>query len=158
MYEKGDGVPADPMRGAAWFRRAADHLKVWPTVDVDGGALDFAEGARARDDEDFVGDPRVRYERALAWFTQGADRGHDEAQYSAALMYESGQGTPQDSVKALAYATLAAAQPLATHWKEACQLRDRLAARLTQPQLDEAQRLIQRVKEESIRHPGDRWD
>jgi TPR repeat protein len=158
MYEKGDGVPMDAMRSAAWYRRAADQQKVWPTAGIDGGASDFAEGARARDDEDYRGDPGGRYERALAWFTQGADRGHDEAQYSAALMYENGQGTPPDDVKALAYATLAAAQPLATHWREAGQLRDRIAARLTRLQLDEAQRLIQKVKEESIRHPGDRWD
>jgi uncharacterized protein len=48
------------------------------------------------------------YSKALHWFTQTANQGDSDAQFSLALMYEDGKGTPKDYSKALHWYTQAA--------------------------------------------------
>ena len=36
------------------------------------------------------------YEQAAEWFTKAAEQGYAEAQYNLGVMYDFGQGVPQD--------------------------------------------------------------
>ena len=77
------------------------------------------------------------YKEAVRWYRLAAAQGDAKAQYGLGVMYVEGWGVPQNNVLAHMWYNLAAAQGD----ELARKLRDIRAARMTPPQLAEAQRL-----------------
>ena len=74
------------------------------------------------------------YKLAVQWYWKAAEQGLARAQFNLGVMYDRGEGLPQDSVTAHMWANISAANGAAPR------LRDRIAARMTSDQLEEAQR------------------
>jgi uncharacterized protein len=73
----------------------------------------------------------------MSWYRDPAEQGIARAQYNLGLMYDNGEGVPQNYVIAHMWFNLAAAGGL----KSAAQNRDGVAARMTPAQVAEAQQL-----------------
>ena len=82
------------------------------------------------------------YKSAARLFRPLADQGNASAQYNLGLMYNNGQGVPQDYVMAHMWLNLAAARGYTT----AKTSRDRAANLMTSEQIAEAQRLAREWK------------
>jgi TPR repeat protein len=78
-----------------------------------------------------------------------AAQGDAEAQYSLGLMYQNGEGVPQDYVQAYKWFSLAAATYTdKPNHDKAVKERERVAARMTPAQIAEAQRLAREWKKQ----------
>ena len=126
-YHEGRGVPHDPPQAAEWFRLAAQQGFVRAQYNL--GVL-YTNGD---------GVPRDA-SQAAEWFRRAGDQGDPKAQYNLGLMYAGGVGVSQDHGKAYVWFTLATTHmPPGAERDQAVQNRDIVAARLTPPQLAEAQ-------------------
>jgi TPR repeat protein len=74
---------------------------------------------------------------AVHWYRRAAEQGDPIAQYVLGVMYQTGDGVPQDYVQAYAWLDLAARQDL----EQARRSRDAAAAAMNGAQLTEARRL-----------------
>jgi len=74
---------------------------------------------------------------AVNWYRKAAERGNADAQSNLGAMYANGEGVAEDYVEAHKWWGLAAAQGVSA----ASTNMDRLRAKMTSAQLDEAQRL-----------------
>ncbi|MGO4916793.1 tetratricopeptide repeat protein [Pseudogemmobacter sp. W21_MBD1_M6] len=76
------------------------------------------------------------YAEAMTWFRLAAEQGDAGAQNNLGMMYKIGWGVPQDNQTAHMWYNLAAASgnPKSGKW------RDELAAMMTPPAIEEAQR------------------
>jgi uncharacterized protein len=103
-------------------------------------AAQFTLGIAYRDGSD---GPPQDFVQAAAWFARAAEQGHPMAQYNLGRLHEDGRGVSQDPVLAHMWFNLAgAAFPWPDDMRvEAFRRRDRLAERLTEEDLREAQRL-----------------
>ena len=90
----------------------------------------------------FDGWQREDYATAFREFKSLAEKGAAEAQNILGVMYDKGQGVPQDYVQAYMWLTLAAAQGV----KQATEARDRLASQMSSAQIEEAQQLAHEWK------------
>jgi TPR repeat protein len=81
-------------------------------------------------------------QEAVHWYRQAAEQGDAIAQYVLGVMYQTGDGVPQDFVKAYAWLDLAAKQDL----EQAKRSRDAAAAAMNGAQLSEAQRLSNQLR------------
>ena len=79
---------------------------------------------------------RQDHAEAARWYRKAADQGYVNAQNNLGVMYQSGQGVPQDIVQAYMWWDLAAAGVLNSRLN-----RDIVAERMTPAQIAEAQRL-----------------
>jgi TPR repeat protein len=82
--------------------------------------------------------------QAVAWYSKSADQGHPVAQYNLGVIYERGQGVPQDYARAHMWFNLAASHARNDAFPFrglAVKARDEVAAKMTPAQIDEAQRL-----------------
>ncbi len=79
---------------------------------------------------------------AAKWHRLAAEQGLELSQNNLGIMFALGEGVPQDFVRAHVWLNLAAANGL----KNAGELRDRLAARMTPAQIAEAQTLAREWK------------
>lgn len=86
------------------------------------------------------------YAQAARRYREAADQGDADAQALLGLMYEVGQGVPQDYVKAHMWLDLAASRGTAVLQKSHAVGRDRVATRMTPQQIAKAQRLAQEWK------------
>ena len=88
---------------------------------------------------------------AVKWFRKAAERGYARAQNSLGFMYAKGQGVPRDHVEAYKWIILAEAQG----YKQAAEVRDNIATRMTPAQIAEAQRLarVWRSKQPAAESP-----
>jgi len=90
---------------------------------------------------------REAYERkddaeAVRWYRKAAEQGHAIAQHNLGVMYEEGQGVPQDFVSAYKWLNLAVSRYTADEASlrdAAIKIRDRMLARLTPAQIATAQ-------------------
>src|SRR5260370_33889376 len=80
---------------------------------------------------------RGDYVNAFREFKPLAEKRAAQAQNILGVMYDKGQGVPQDYVHAHMWLNLAAAQGV----KQAAEARDRLAPKMSSAQIEEAQRL-----------------
>ena len=101
---------------------------------VTPASADFDGGMAAYQRED--------YATAFREFKSLAETGAAEAQNILGVMYDKGQGVPQDYVQAYMWLTLAAAQGV----KQAPEARDRLARQMSSAQIEEAQQLAHEWK------------
>lgn len=78
---------------------------------------------------------------AARWYRRAAEQGHADAQLYLGVLYEGGRGVPQDSVRAHMWLDLSAAKSLGGMvWGglDALSARQRVAAKLTPAELDQA--------------------
>ena len=83
LYERGQGVTADPAKAAHWYemaanqgnRKAMHNLAVSYASGANGGKKNMAEAAR--------------------WFDKAAALGLSDSQFNLAVLYEHGDGVPQ---------------------------------------------------------------
>ena len=83
------------------------------------------------------------YVEAVKWYQLAADRGYAKAQYNLGIMYANGRAVAQDFVTAHLWLDLAARGLPALDAKnldDAIATRDDIANRMTEEQLNEAQR------------------
>ncbi len=133
MYEFGDGVPQDDAEAITWYRKAAAQGDSY---------AQYSLGIRYRNGRGVPQD----HAQAVEWFRKAADQGQENAQCNLASMYESGQGLSQDYVQAHMWFDVAAARYPDSQTEErveALKNRDAVAAKMTPPQITEAQRLAQ---------------
>jgi TPR repeat protein len=151
MYFQGQGVPKDDAEAAKWLRRAAEHGDAYDQFAV--GAILRVEGAVHDDAE------------AAKWLRRTAEQGNVLSQAMLSLMYDRGEGVPQDYVLAYMWFNLSAADANAEAGEVAeiarrygfelgevrkaplvKKYRDELAAKMTPDQIAEAQRLARQWK------------
>ena len=76
----------------------------------------------------------------MSWFRKAAEEGNVFAQHALGVLYVKGEGVPQDYVQAHMWFSLSAAQGGGTNNQ------DIIAARMTPPQIAEAQKLAREWK------------
>jgi localization factor PodJL len=97
LYERGQGVVADPAKAAHWYemaanqgnRKAMHNLAVSYASGANGGKKNMAEAAR--------------------WFAKAAALGLSDSQFNLAVLYERGDGVPQSLLDAYKWYSIAAA-------------------------------------------------
>ena len=86
------------------------------------------------------------YAKAFDWFDLAGGAGHPDAQFALGYMYATGKQFPVDSVLALMWFSLAAAQMSGDMRKNAIEARDLTARELTREQLARAESLAREWK------------
>ncbi|MGO9144786.1 MAG: tetratricopeptide repeat protein [Desulfomonilia bacterium] len=124
MYAQGQGVPQDYAEAVRWFRKAA--YQGYANAQNDLGTM-YLNGQGITQD----------YDEAVKWYRKAADQGEVNAQYNLGILYFNGQGVPQDYVQAHMWYDLATAQGN----KDASEIRETIAQKMTPDQIDKAQRL-----------------
>jgi TPR repeat protein len=91
---------------------------------------------------------RKNHIEAVKWYRRAAAQGNAAAEFFLGLMYDNGQGVPQDYVEAYKWYNLAAAQGLAEEQgaSPAITNRDAIARYMTPDQIAEAQQLSREFK------------
>ena len=135
MYAEGQGVPKDDAESLKWGQLAAENGIV---------TAQLIMGARYNEGRGVPKDPGA----ALNWFKKAANKGAAYGQFSLGLMYAGGLGVRQDKVQSFKWFTLAAAV-----FPESSKQRDQavynanqVAAKMTPPEIAEAQRLAREWK------------
>ena len=124
MYRKGQGVPQDYETAVKWYRLAAKQ-----------GIADAQHnlGVRYAKGEGVTRDDKT----AVKFFTLAAKQGYAVSQFYLGWMYDKGRGVIQDNVRAHMWLNIAALLGN----KTASENRDLIAERMTQFQIETAQRL-----------------
>ena len=94
--------------------------------------------------------PPLPAAEAVRWYRLAADQGIARAQSNLGLLYENGEGVPQDYVQAHMWFNLAASRMASGHRQHAVDGRDRAAGQMNPTQIAEAQRL---AREWDAAHP-----
>ena len=82
------------------------------------------------------------YAEAVQWYRKAAKQGDANAQNNLGVIYDNGQGVPQEHVQAHMWYDLAASRfPPGKGHDVAVENRDNVAAKMTPTQIAEAQRL-----------------
>jgi TPR repeat protein len=87
---------------------------------------------------------------AVRWYRLAAEQEHAVAQTALGIMYDTGEGVPQDDVQAHMWFNLAASRSTGEVREGSVGLRDQIAEDLTPDALNEAQRL---AREWDAAHP-----
>jgi uncharacterized protein len=130
LYRDGEGVARDYAEANRWYRLAADQGNMNAQLSL--GDL-YRDGIGVAQD----------HSEAARWYRLAADGGNGVAQFDLADLYIDGLGVPQDRVQAYMWLSLAV-----THWPVPetnliVQLRDLIAADLTDEEVRRARRLAQ---------------
>jgi len=96
MYERGEGVAANPALAAKWYQAAANlgNRKAMHNL-----AVSFAEGSTGKKD----------MAESARWFSKAAALGLSDSQFNLAVLYERGDGVPQSLIEAFKWYSIAAA-------------------------------------------------
>jgi hypothetical protein len=130
MYDSGHGMLRSNAEAIKWYRKAAEQDDAVAQFDL--GVM-YAKGVSPNHAE------------AALWYRLAADHGLAGAQFNLGMMYAEGQGMAQDYVQAGMSLTLAASQLPALGKEQrntTVDARDRVASKMTPPQLVEAQELV----------------
>ncbi len=128
MYSQGIILPKDYNNALKWFQAAANQ--------------GHAEAQYALGNFKDVPEVRLNNAEAARWYRLAAEQGHVYAQTQLGLMYQEGEGVPQDYVLGHMWSNLAASQG----GKPARENRDILAGKMTPDQIADAQRLAREWK------------
>ena len=132
-YESGRGVEQDNAQAFKWYRKSAEQGDPQGQVAL---ATSYQKGQGVAKD----------YAEALKWYRKAADHGSAVGQASLGGMYVMGQGVEKDFVEAYTYLSLAVTSGFA----EVGQLRDAVGRKLSEAQLSDAQKRIDRLKAEVL--------
>jgi localization factor PodJL len=96
LYERGQGVAADPVKAAHWYEMSAaqGNRKAMHNL-----AVSYASGAGAK----------KNMAEAARWFAKAAALGLSDSQFNLAVLYERGDGVPQSLLDAYKWYSIAAA-------------------------------------------------
>jgi localization factor PodJL len=96
LYERGQGVPADPAKAAHWYEMAANQGNRKAMHNL---AVSDASGAAGK----------KNMPDAARWFAKAAALGLADSQFNLAVLYERGDGVPQSLLDAYKWYSIAAA-------------------------------------------------
>lgn len=160
MYYHGIGVTQSYNEAAKWFIKAFINRNVWAAyylaiMHYDGNGIEqdylksfelfypLAEHG-VRGAQFYVGlmydngkGVPQDYAQAVKWYSLAAEQDDADAQNNLAIMYALGQGVKKNSIQAHKWANIAAAKGD----EDSAKLRDAIAKKMTQEQINEAQRL-----------------
>ena len=97
MYERGQGVAADPAKAAHWYR--AGRQAGQPQGDAQSRRALCRAASRGKKD----------MAEAARWFSKAAALGLSDSQFNLAVLYERGDGVPQSLLDAYKWYSIAAA-------------------------------------------------
>lgn len=97
MYDNGEGIPANYVEAARWYRKSAAQGNVLGQYSL-GGMYYRGEGVSQN------------YKEAMKWFRKAAEQGDAYAQVNLGFMYGAGKGVPVNYVKAYVWYSLAQGQ------------------------------------------------
>jgi TPR repeat protein len=123
MYWHGNGVKPDIAGALQWYRKAAEQGDTRAELSL-AAIYWWGMGGVAKD-----------YAETFKWYRRAADQGDAVAQLSLGKMYEHGAGVQQDLVQAYVWISLSKAVN-----KYSAQSLDRIAAKMTPEQVDQAKR------------------
>jgi TonB family protein len=127
-YQEGRWIPKSKEEALKWYRRAADQGNINAQSDL-GKA--YQEGRIFEKNEG----------EALFWHRKAAEQGNLDSQFAVGSMYLKGQGTPPDYIQAYMWLDLCSVGSVDKPNKEAAEIRDSLAEKMTSEQIAEARRL-----------------
>ncbi|MGB3097213.1 MAG: tetratricopeptide repeat protein, partial [Candidatus Deferrimicrobiaceae bacterium] len=84
--------------------------------------------------------------KAAKWFRKAGEQGDAQAQYNLGLMYDKGQGVPQNYILAHMWFNLAVSALEGKGRNDAEKIRDLVASKMTPAQIAEAERLAREWK------------
>ncbi len=96
LYERGQGIPADPAKAAHWYEMAANQGNRKAMHNL---AVSYAGGAAGK----------KNMAEAARWFAKAAALGLSDSQFNLAVLYERGDGVPQSLLDAFKWYSIAAA-------------------------------------------------
>jgi TPR repeat protein len=131
MYDTGEGVAQDYAEAVKWYRKAADQGLEKAQFNL-GLKYDKGQGV-ARDSAE-----------AAMWYRKAADKGYAPAQFNLGLKYENGYGVTRERVQAHMWMNLAIPHANVDDGKRYAAERDKIAAKMSPSQIDEAQMLAAR--------------
>ena len=138
MYDDGNGVVHDDVEAVKWYRLAADQ----------GVALaQFSIGMMYRNGNGVVQD----YVEAVKWLRLSADQGEEWAQVNIGIMYSQGRGVIQNNVIAHMWYNIASANGQ----ENSAELRDLIAAKMTQEAIEKAQTMAQECVSSGYKNCGE---
>jgi hypothetical protein len=154
LYALGIGVPQSYAEAVMWYRKAADQGDA--NAENDLGELYFNGGVMKPDDTSKGNNRMVRddgggpfpkdFATAAMWLQKAAEQGNADAQNDLGLLYEDGNGVPQNYAEAYFWFSLASAK---TPYYSVN--RDRIASNLTKTTLLQTQERAQKWFED---HPA----
>lgn len=133
LYYEGRGVTRDYQQALKWFRQAAQQHED-ANMQATLGELYYQGQGTARN-----------YSEALKWFKRAAMQGNASAQQRLGVLYEQGLGVTASTRDAYIWYSLAASQGD----KNSTQARERLAQKLSEPELDQA---LQQAKSIAVQY------
>jgi localization factor PodJL len=95
LYERGQGVAADPVKAAHWYELAANQGNRKAMHNL---AVSYASGAAGK----------KNMAEAARWFAKAAALGLSDSQFNLAVLYERGDGVPQSLLDAYKWYSIAA--------------------------------------------------
>jgi len=134
MYAEGRGVTQDDAQAVNWHRKAAEQGYAMAQILL---GIRYREGRGVPQDD----------VQAVDWYRKAAEQGYAPAQLNLGVMYAEGLGAPQDYMQAHMWLNLATVRHADEELrKNAVEGRNRVAAKMTPNQLEEAQRLAREWK------------
>ncbi|PNX49577.1 MAG: hypothetical protein BV456_08800, partial [Thermoplasmata archaeon M8B2D] len=128
MYFYDDGAKQNYQEAAEWYRKAAEQGETNAQYNL---GFMYENGQGVKQDR----------KQAAKWYRMAAEQGYAYAQNNLGLLYENGQGVPKDDIMAYALFNLASVQGS----EEARNNRVLLKTKMSQNQIDEAQRLSRQL-------------
>jgi localization factor PodJL len=96
LYERGQGVAADPVKAAHWYELSANQGNRKAMHNL---AVSYASGTTGKKD----------MAESARWFAKAATLGLSDSQFNLAVLYERGDGVPQSLLDAYKWYSIAAA-------------------------------------------------
>ena len=128
-YNHGHGVNKHLQKAVDWYRKAAEQGDTRAQTNL---GFMYTKGQGVAQD----------YKAAVNWYRKAAKQGYALAQFNLGTMYAKGQGVVQDFVQSYMWLDLAATSGHAA----ATRNRDRVASRLSSPQISAAKRMASELK------------
>ena len=174
LYEDGRGTPQDTIEAMNWYERAAKqgHAQAMMRLAFllqynPGQEPDHAEAVRWYREAAEAGLPEAQHnlanaymegrgverapEEAVHWYLRAAEQWHLPAMLGLAHLYSDGIGVPVDLVQAYKWVEL----PAAEGFRVARVLRDMLAARMTEEQIEAGYQAATQWRQEHGRRQAD---
>lgn len=133
MYDNGQGVPKDYKEAARFYRLAAAQGNADAQYNL--GRMYYTGEGLPQD-----------YKEAVRWYRLAAAQRDAGAQYMLGRMYATGRGVPEDYVRAHMWFSLSASSSSGVESKQAIESRNTVAAKLTPPQLKQAQEMARKCQ------------
>ncbi|MET4426688.1 TPR repeat protein [Bradyrhizobium sp. JR18.2] len=77
----------------------------------------------------------MNYSEAAMWYRRAAEQGNSRAQYSLGLLYDGGQGVPQDIVGASKWLDLSTAATMPPVRESLARIRDAVTTKMTRGEI-----------------------